>query len=1471
MEAGIAWAQTEWKTPILVGGISVNLRRGEVVAQNVFLGDPYSPRRPLVAAQEVRVRRLFSRQPDIQVVHPVAHVVRLPDGRWNFSALLPKRRPAAQRFWTLHIADGTLHFEDHKARPTLKTTLRGVSGEVRTAADVSGFRFSHRAAEPPFRATVNGWWHNRQLRLRVDAADVPVSKLLAYTKQASRYAGDARATGTVWVYTDPQRTVHYFGSARVEATQAQWRLTRGVVTLRQLRGEGSFQTGIATWQAQGKVGSGQIRASGTVQWQPQSLLDVWVDARQISPRELQPWLRQTAPKVVLHTPVSAQLRVQGLLSQPYIQGEVQASSLTVDGLNVQDFLAKGRLNAQAVTLPAVNFKVGGGTVRGGAVAWKQGKEWQIAARWRAQGVNLARLRPHLPQGLRGIVSAEGLTFGTLRQPSVFAHLQGYRLSSHQWRFERAQARVRWTSGGTLCIDGAVLEDATGFGTVSGQIDLSRQRLALRVRADEVLLSPWLQRLLPQREEMTELPNAWVYGRGQVEGTFRSPVFRGVVEATDLKWRRWSADYLVARIEASPRAVRVEGGILRRPPMEVIWQGEITEPLQAGKARIALDGVANHVDLQELLTAFRERAEERIPLSVEGMGRVFFHMAGRLQSPAADITWNIPAVQIENWNLTSVNGALRYEAGAMKLQSLLAKLGEGTLSVAGERNSQGQVSFRVVGENLPLAQVRRLLPENAPPDIHGTFALRGEVSGSDQEPQFRGELQAKDIWWDVLQVNEGYAELVYQKEELLAQNVRLATPEGEVALRLLRVSAPPRRVEAEGTVSLASLEPFTQRVMDSGWLRAHAPRLGEVLRELGRVSGSAVIPFRLWGDSTNLAAAASVHLRDIELDGRMFGSLQAEIHRHADGSWQLPRADLTNGEHRVMASGVYHPDGDLRLSADVYNFDLSWFQRWIPQAVDLRGRLEMATLEMTGKSRDPDLVLTVSLKEAQVRAVRAERVLSSKVQLSQGKLDISEIVLAQQEGQVRLWGTLPFRWEPFGIPDNEPIDVHVEAAPQPLRTLLAFLPAVKVTQAEGGWSLKARLAGTRATPQLFGQMQLNANTLRAAPLTTGLRDVRASLELSNSTVRLSEFSAVGDTPRGGRIVGSGVVQFGGQQPERIDASVKLERFWLAERNLSGLYGEQIRTFLDGELRLSGSANSPLISGTVTASGGLFALPASFPARTVPPRPSTFNPRFDNLVLRVGAGMWLSGPRLSTQASGDIVLSGTFQEPEVHGLLGLERGYVYFPTARFRLEPGGTIALDYPVPGDNPFRVSVNMQATTSLSMVAPAGGVRRYGITVQVNGSITAPEGLRTEFRSDPPELSAQQIARALGIGTLEELLSGRNLEQLLQREAVNLFTSAYVPQLFLPLERGIEEALQLREFRIEYGRYEPVTVTLVKRLWGGFSLSYWRTVSTQQDRYLLKILYELPEWTRLSRRLMLSFSVDDQQVQRWGIEGSFRF
>jgi translocation and assembly module TamB len=1471
IEAVIAWAQNEWRIPILVGEVSADLRRGRVTARNVFLGDPTSPRRPLVAAQEVTVNQLFSRQPSIQITHPIARVVRLPDGRWNFSPLIPKRRrPPPQNFWTLYVTDALLYFEDHRAHPKLNATLWQVKGEIRYAAGVTMFHFTHGRANPEFRARVNGWLHNAQLRLRVDASEVPVSKLLAYVRMPTLDPGDASASGTVWVYTDAQRRVHYSGTAKMQATWARWRLPQGTLSLSNLSGSGEFQTGFATWQARGSAGTGLVAASGTVQWQPRVALGLSIDARKIPPRALQPWLRRYAPQVKLNAPVDANITVRGTPAQPYIQGVVHTARATVQRANIQELDTKVILNARSALLPKVALRVAKGDVRGQAALWWEGKEWQFAARWQADGVNLADLHPYLPEEIRGTVQGEGLAHGTLQQPTVLANLRGERLVGKWWRCEQAQARIR-SMPGMLHIDSAMLEDWAGSAHVSGEVDLAHRRLALRVRADEVLLAPWVERLAPKLGHEGDVPFAWVYARGELEGTFRRPVFRGMIEATDLQWRRWTLDYLVARVQASPEKIEVESGMIRRPPMEITWQGEFRQPLDTERAQLIVDGVANNVDAQEVLAALREQSESESLPPIEAIGRVFFHVTGNLRSPAAHLTLSVPTAQVQHWSLTDLNATIRYEDGVLQVAPLSAKLGDGVLKVEGERDSEGNLSFRVEGERLPLAQMRPLLPEDAPQTLSGEASVRGALSGTEREPEFRGEVLTKGAVWDVLELSNGYAQIEWRKEQLNARNVHLVSPEAEMTLRSLQFTSSPRTVDAEGTLSISSLERLSERAMDSAWLHDRVPRLGEVLREIGHLTGTATIPFRLWGRGDGLNVQSSPRVEDMEIDGRALGTLQAELHRDSDGTWRLRNAVVANGEHRLMASGTLNPDGVLNLSAEAYNVDLTWFQRWLPQATELHGKLEMATLEAAGNSDSPNLTLTVALKEPQFGGARAERVLTGKVQLSEGKIDISEVILAQQEGQVRIWGTLPFHWEPFGVSDNEPIDLHVEAAPQPLSALLAYLPAAKVAEVAGRWSLRATLAGTRNSPQLSGEMRIDADRLRAAPMATGLRDIRAVVRLSNDTVRLEEFSAVGDTPRGGRIVGSGTIQFGGEQQERIDASLRLERFWLEERNLSGQYGEQIRTFLDGELKVTGSAESPQVSGMIIASGGAFTLPASFPEQKTEPRPLPVNPRFDNVVLRVGEGMWLNSPRLSTQASGDIALSGTLQEPVIHGQLGLERGYVYFPTARFRLEPGGIIALDYPVPGDNPFRVNVNVQASTNLSLASPAGGVRRYGITVLVDGAITSPEGLRAEFRSDPPELSTQQIARALGVGTLEELLAGRNVEQVLQREVVNLFTSAYVPQLFSPLERGIEEALQLREFHIEYSRDEPVTVTLVKRLWDGFSLSYWRAVSAQQDRYMVKILYELPEWTRLSRRLLLSFSVDEKQQRLWGVEGSFRF
>lgn len=1468
VEAGIAWLQDEWRVPLSVGQVHVDLRRNHLTLRHLLLKDPTASQRTLVAAREVRISRLLSREPTVEVDQPVAHLARLPDGHWNFTPLLPKRPlPPVERFWTVRVRNATLRLEDDVARPTVRTTLRAIHGQIRSTAGVTTFSFTEQESH---HLRVQGWLHRGQLRLRVDANAVPVSLLLAYLPRSLVDAGDAKASGTVWVFNTPQKRWQYYGRVRVQATRARWSLAGHPLSLSNVSGEGEFGTGWTTWQAHAEVGSGKVRAAGSVQWKPRVNLQVSAELQRISPAAVRPWQRRYLAWWTPHAPLDAHLLLQGTLQQPSVQGWIRTARASVHKINVQDLAVHVVLDSRQVFLPAIAFRTARGNVAARGVWWRDGQRWRFVMRWKADKVDLSRLRPYAPPEVRGVVRAEALAFGSPQHPQVVANVWAEQMAGARWECDRALARVRWTPS-SLTIDGAVLEDGTGSAYVSGTVDLRRQQLDLRVRADEIALTPWVGRLLSPSQQLEELPAAWVYARGEVVGSWRQPQFRGIVEAVDLRWQRWALDYLVARVEASPQRVQVLGATARRPPMEVAWQGELNHPLEEEKASLTATGFVQNLDAQELLVALQQPSGSELP-PVEAVGQAFFSAQGNLRSPEVRLTLSAPTVQVREWSLTDLRAALAYHDGAWRVDNLSAHLGEGALAVQGERDREGRLALQIEGQRLPLSQLQPLLPEDAPADLRGEVFVKGTLTGTDQQPELNVQLQWRDVRWDVLHFSEGNAQLAWRDGQWSTQQVRFAGEGGEVLLDTLRYTSQPQHLEVQGVLSLSPLEQWSQWITDSVWLRDMAPRLGEALREVGRIAGSAIIPFRLKGAGEDLLVGATVEARDLEVDGRLLGMLQARVERDAEGTWHVSEATLQNGEHRVIASGAYQRDGTLRFSMEAYNIDLSWLQRWMPPSAELKGTLEAATLDAEGTSDAPSVTLTLALRQPQWGAVRVERAISGRIRLSGSTVDLSEIVLAQPDGQMRIWGTLPFRWKPLGVPEDAAIDLHCEATPQPLSSLLAYLPAAQVTEAGGRWTLRASLSGTRLDPQLAGELRVEADRLRTAALSTGLRDVRAIVQLARDTVQLKEFSAVGDTPRGGRLVGSGTLQFGGTQPERLDAILQLERFWLAESNLSGQYGEQIRAFLDGTLRVTGSIERPLVSGTVTATGGAFVLPSSFPEQRVTSRRLASNPQFQQVVLRVGDNMWLNSPRLSAQTVGDIVLSGTLQEPIVHGQLGLERGYVSFPTARFRLQPGGFIMLDYPVPGENPFHVNVNVQASTSLSLVSPIGSVRRYEVTVLANGAITSPEGLRTEFRSNPPDLSPQQIARALGISTLEELLAGRNVEQVLQREVVNLFTSAYVPQIFSPLERGVEEALQLREFRIEYGRYDPLAVTLVKRLGGGFSLSYWRTVSAApRDRYVLKVLYDLPEWVRLARRLQVSISVDEQQQYRWGVEGSFRF
>lgn len=1461
-EAARRWAQEQQDIPLVVGDFKLDLLQRRLEVRDVILG-PLSD--PLLVAKRVSVVQPAPRRLDIRISRATVHLIRLPDGRWNFSVLLPQRRLApTDTFWSVSFEETTLHFTDYEARPPLQATLPRVNGDIRSWAGVVLFRFQH--TDPPVPAQVQGWLHEKTLRLHIVAQQVPLPKLLSYLPKMPLKASNATVSGEVWVYTDEKNQVQYTGNVSVEALQTEWRTPRGILTLRQLQGTGTFRTGVASWKAQARLGTGSLEASGVVRWQPQLEVMASGRAREVPPRVISPWLKPYAPQVTLESGADAQLHLRMRGSDVAAEATLGIPKVKAGDLLVQDLRLKTILENDRVIVPRFELRIGGGKVAGRAAAWQHNREWHFAAQGDFQGLLLAQLKPYVPSDIRGVLSGVALAYGTSRSPMLVANVAVTRLSGKGWRFDQGYARLRWAPT-TLFIDGAFLEDWSGSISLSGEVDLKHRRLALQTRVDEAQIGVWAERLAPYLPQHSELPSGWAYARGELTGSLDSPLFQGVVETTDLRWQRWDADYLAMRVKASHQQITIEDATLYRPPAEAKWQATIDNPLDPEKTRFVLSAVAQNVDLREVLRVLREED----PPSVEAFARVFCYAEGTPKEPFVQLSVSAPALQFQQWSLGNFTGSVRYAQKKLWLESVNARLGEGTLQAKGVREEDGSLSLQIEGNRLPLSPLRNLLPEEARQPLTGEMAFTGTISGSDRSPLLEADVFWQNVRWDALELGNGRARVTWQPEQLDIRSLQLDSPSLSLSVASLTFQPRVRHLMAEGTLRIGSLQRLNRTLLSSTWLVRQTPRLEATARELEELEGKIEVPFTIAAQGDEWVVAARALAEDLTIADQLLGNLQAEVERGGHGEWRLTQMLLANGEHHVSLSGTYTPDRELSLELEAYNVRLSWFQRWLPTLAELQGSIESATLRATGKAESPTLTLSFALRDLRYGELQIQRVLSGQVQISEQKIDISDLWLVQPEGRVRMWGYLPFRWEPLGIPEEQEGAVYIEAPEQPLKSLLSYFNATQQLEVEGSWQLQARVEGSRAQPNLSGELRVDAERLRVVPIATGLRNLRARARLSNDTIFLEELSAAGDTPRGGRLAITGKILVAAPPEQQIQARLRAERFWVEERNLSGQYGEQIRAFVEGELSLQGSWRNPQLTGTVSFSNGALTLPASFPSQQPADRRLAINPQFAGVVLRLQRGMWLNSPRLSAQAVGDIILGGSLQEPLVHGQIGLERGYISFPTARFRLEPGGTISIDYPVPGEAPLRVQVNVKATTNLSLLSPLGGRRRYLISVLANGTITAPEGLRTEFRSDPPELSPTQIARALGVGTIEELLAGRNIEQVLQREVVNLFTSAYIPQLFSPLERGIEEAFQLSEFGLEYSRQEPLTITLVKRLWGGFSLSYWRTVAAGQERNVLKILYELPEWTRLSRRLVLSFSVDEKQQQRWGLEGTLRF
>ncbi|MGE3473601.1 MAG: translocation/assembly module TamB domain-containing protein [Vicinamibacterales bacterium] len=333
---------------------------------------------------------------------------------------------------------------------------------------------------------------------------------------------------------------------------------------------------------------------------------------------------------------------------------------------------------------------------------------------------------------------------------------------------------------------------------------------------------------------------------------------------------------------------------------------------------------------------------------------------------------------------------------------------------------------------------------------------------------------------------------------------------------------------------------------------------------------------------------------------------------------------------------------------------------------------------------------------------------------------------------------------------------------------------------------------------------------------------------------------------------------GRRPPRLrglalsDYDVTLEGHDLRLR-----YPEGLRSLVDAALTVQGSADAPVLGGSVlvrnavwtpsfdgstsvfgssagdAAIGGAPGLEGTAAAAPASPlrldirlvAPSTF--RIENDVARI-------------VASADVNVRGTADRPQVFGHADIERGEVRFEGRRYVVSRG---SLDF----TNPDRIQPFFDVEADTRVRVPG---QTYRVTLRIAGTT---ERLQPEFTSDPPLPSADVLSLLLSDRTPTGDVEVTSINRPNQREIDLLAaraTRGLTGALSAEVGKVVQETFGVDTFQITPLLVDPyqqvggltvnpaARVTIGKRLSDRIYLTYVRSLSSSERDQIILLEYD---------------------------------
>lgn len=1400
----------------------------------------------------------------IEVQEPTVHLVRSPAGKWNVLSIM-KPSPGAKKLefgGKVFVRSAHIILRDLKPDPTkpVVSKLDGVNAVVDFPGQ-SQVRFStwNEDRHRQFGRLISDGTYNTMdhaLRIAINVAGADARYCAKYPYHIGLNILSGKADAQVALTRAPKdKRIKYFLVATPRDVSMRFAQVKRPIT--GIDGKVYVQDGSASVKVRANLGSSPFTVAGDVSDFKHIGLGLGITSDRMNFREATELAGYANSFKQITLPSTG--RIKAFISGPpkslSIGFDATAPQIGWRGVTGRSVTALGNYTRGRIVIRRTSLIACGGQINASGTI-ELTRPTKALFTGHADGIRLNDV-PMLAKQKLNTASSGNFEVSLEKGDTRIRYQGGVGSFSFQGlKFEQAKADISY-AGGKTRLNEASARTLGGLVAVSGEIS-SDGKLDLDASAADINLA--------KVRDMFWKPATVGRGdlQGKVTGTLASPVFRGEIAAHKVMLAGIGAENITGNVNFSRKLLTIDNLVAHHYPGTVTVSGTVQNPISKSPT-MHLTLAADSLEVSGLAESYGKYLPEGGKLT----GQLIAY--GPPRNPILTSAVRINGGTVYGVPLDAVTLDGQYSNNRLTIHELSVQSGESSLTVNGELDPDGNIRGSIESKQLALEKFSGLIGPYA--DVTGNLAVSGTIAGTLGDPSVDLSINCEEpvINYQVFERFGLKASLRGRTIALMdvavsdhAATYAIPSVAYDMDSKELKLDARIQNGSVEKLVAILKRSPAAtgpNHVKLKNWLsKLPSPLTGTLSAS---VSGTA----SLAEGSADPDIQADMLVSDAKIGSNAIKSVVLK------GFWKddvarLEKMEAVDGDLALSASGSIGPKRALDLRMNAKGLDIATICQWLDLPHNFSGKADV-TVVAGGTTRAPSTEMNLDISDPVLGGVKFDK-LQSRVALSrvlsdtageqqvQDRIDISDLMLIQGQHSLHVSGYIPIDLHTFEMTKGVPMLIQSNLDSDSLAILSKCTGLDMQTGLSGGFKGLVKLSGTSEKPVLEGDFDWTDGLVQVPKLNAPLENITARMHLVGDKLTIEELT--GRSAEGGAFAVTGDVSFPGLRPT-LDLEVKTDGLRVSGRNFSGIYGEDVRARLEGNLKITDNWRTPLITGNVDIPDGSIAMPVK-PAKKKESVLS-ITPRF-NVAVLLGDGVRFGAPRLKTPLMGKVVVQGSLAEPKVDGKLDISGGTILFPLHRFKIMPDSTVQVRMN-PGQQP-NVLIDMRAQGRMSGTSIWRRTQRYTVTMTAQGTL---DKLNPEFTSSPPDLSEQQI-----IG----MLAGQGeLESLFVKDAATghsgglsgLFSSVVMPSVFEPISQSIENSLGIEEFSLQMGYQEPVQLTIGERLLDNFYLDYSTSLGARPD--YSDSMYELQLSYRWKHGIEVGVKTDENRIVTVGVEGKLRF